>query len=85
MPQYAAGWRIEPPVSEPREKYTWPAATDAAEPPLEPPGTYSVFHGLRVAWKLEFSLDPPIANSSIFNLPIVTVCAAFSFFVTVAS
>jgi hypothetical protein len=25
-----------------------PAASDAAEPPLDPPGEYAVFHGFRV-------------------------------------
>src|SRR5699024_320420 len=38
-PQYDAGWRIEPPVSEPNENGTKLAATAAAEPPEEPPGT----------------------------------------------
>ena len=44
-PQNAAGWRIEPPVSEPSENKTSPAATAAADPPDEPPGTVSRFHG----------------------------------------
>ena len=39
---------MDPPVSEPNEKSTSPAATDAAEPPEDPPGTVSKFHGLRV-------------------------------------
>ena len=47
-PQSEAGWRMEPPVSEPRETVTSPAATAAAEPPEEPPGTRSVSHGLAV-------------------------------------
>ena len=34
------GCRIEPPVSEPRLNGTKPAATAAAEPPDEPPGTF---------------------------------------------
>ena len=38
-PHSAAGWRIEPPVSVPSESGASPAATAAAEPPLEPPGT----------------------------------------------
>ncbi len=37
MPQYAAGIRIEPPVSVPSAKSQTPAATSAAEPLLEPP------------------------------------------------
>ena len=39
MPQSAAGWRMEPPVSLPSAHSASPAATAAAEPPLEPPGT----------------------------------------------
>jgi hypothetical protein len=46
-PQKAAGWRIEPAVSVPSERATSPAATQAAEPPEEPPGTCAGFHGLR--------------------------------------
>ena len=43
VPVRAAGWRMEPPVSvavAPRHRE---AATAAAEPPDEPPGTRSVF------------------------------------------
>ena len=40
-PQNAAGCRTEPPVSEPSAIGTMPAATAAAEPPDEPPGTRS--------------------------------------------
>ena len=35
----AAGWRIDPPVSVPRASGTSRAATAAADPPDEPPGT----------------------------------------------
>lgn len=37
-PQWAAGWRMEPPVSEPMAYHTSPTATAAAAPPEEPPG-----------------------------------------------
>jgi hypothetical protein len=37
-PQWEAGMRIEPPPSVPYASGTIPAATHAAEPPLEPPG-----------------------------------------------
>ena len=47
-PQSDAGWRIEPPVSEPSAQSASPAATAAAEPPLEPPGTVARSQGLRV-------------------------------------
>lgn len=39
IPQNAAGWRIEPPVSVPRDTMHISAATAAALPPDEPPGT----------------------------------------------
>ena len=38
MPQKAAGWRIEPPVSVPVAAGAARAATAAADPPDEPPG-----------------------------------------------
>ena len=46
-----------------------PAATAAALPPEEPPGTRSRSHGLRTAPNAEFSLEEPIANSSWLVLP----------------
>ena len=45
--QSAAGWRIEPPVSVPVAAGTRRAATAAAEPPEDPPGTRVGSHGLR--------------------------------------
>ena len=84
MPQKDAGWRIEPPVSEPREYTAKSAATAAADPPLEPPGTQSGFQGFCVAKKAEFSVVEPIANSSIFVLPSKTKSFSFSFSTTVA-
>ena len=69
MPQKPAGWRTEPPVSEPRPTSASPAATAAIGPPLEPPGTRARSQGLRVVWNEEFSVDEPIANSSVFVLP----------------
>ena len=47
-PQAEAGMRIEPPPSVACASGTMPAATAAAEPPLEPPGARSWRHGLRV-------------------------------------
>ena len=69
MPQSAAGCLIEPPVSEPSAHGASPAETAAAEPPPEPPGTRVGSHGLCVGPKAEFSVDEPIANSSVFVLP----------------
>src|SRR5205085_6635415 len=70
-PQSAAGWRTLPPVSEPSAAGTMRAATAAADPPLEPPGTRFVSHGLRVGPTNECSVDDPIANSSRFVLPTI--------------
>jgi hypothetical protein len=84
-PQKLAGWRIEPPVSVPVAAGSSRAATAAAEPPDEPPGTRAVFHGLRTTPKAEFSLAEPIANSSQFSLPSDTVPAANRRCTTVAS
>ena len=61
------------------------AAMQAAAPPLDPPGIRSVSHGLHVFLKAEFSVEPPIANSSMFVLPINTASAFFNFATTVAS
>src|SRR5579875_2035334 len=69
MPQSAAGWRIEPPVSVPIAQGALPAATAAALPPDEPPGTRARSHGFRTGPNAEFSLEEPIANSSWLVLP----------------
>ena len=45
-PQYAAGVRIEPEVSDPIAKLTSPAATAAPGPLEEPPLQNPVFHGV---------------------------------------
>src|SRR5205085_9631235 len=70
MPHSAAGWRIEPPVSVPSAHGARPAATAAALPPDEPPGTRSRSHGLRTGPNAEFSFEDPIANSSWLVLAI---------------
>src|SRR5208337_1826090 len=76
---------MEPPVSEPSVATARLAATAAAEPPLDPPGTRSVSTGLRTGPYAEFSLDEPMANSSQFSLPSSTAPAASSRETTVAS
>ena len=75
MPVKAAGWRIEPPVSDPKEPRAEPTATAAAEPPDDPPGTVVVSHGFNVGPYAEFSVDEPIANSSMLVLPTITAPA----------
>ena len=48
-PQHGAGIRIEPPPSLACAIGTTPAASSAADPPLEPPADRPVSQGLRVA------------------------------------
>ena len=72
----AAGCRIEPPVSVPMPSGAANAATAADEPPDEPPGMRSRSHGLRVGPYALFSVDEPIANSSMLVLPRITTPAA---------
>jgi hypothetical protein len=76
---------IEPPVSEPSAHGVMPAVTAAAEPPPEPPGTRDGSHGLRDGPHAEFSVEEPIANSSVFVLPRSESPAAFTRAATVAS
>ena len=84
-PQNAAGWRIEPPVSVPVAAGARRAATAAAEPPLEPPGTRAGSQGLRAGPYQLVSLEEPMANSSMLVLPSITMPAARSRSTTAAS
>jgi len=93
MPQKLAGWRIEPPVSVPVTAGARRAATAAALPPDEPPGTRLGSQGLRTGAgcskpsgaTAEFSLAEPMANSSQLSLPRVTAPASARRVTTVAS
>src|SRR5918992_4638621 len=85
MPVTAAGWRMDPPVSVPVLNGASYAATAADEPPDDPPGTLFRSHGLWLGPKALFSVDEPIANSSMLVLPKMTSPAARSRAVTVAS
>jgi hypothetical protein len=64
-------------VSVPSAHTASPAATAAALPPLEPPGTRSRPHGLWTGPNAEFSFDEPIANSSQLVLPTSTPPSCF--------
>src|SRR3954453_2251380 len=77
-PQKAAGWRMEPPVSEPSAATAVPAATTAADPPDEPPGTGGRARGMCPGRYAEFSFDEPMANSSQFVLPRMIAPASSS-------
>ena len=69
VPVNAAGWRIEPPVSEPSATGASNAPTADADPPPEPPGMRVRSHELRVIPYAECSVEDPIANSSMLVLP----------------
>ena len=84
IPHRAAGWRMDPPVSVPNAHGARPAATAAALPPDEPPGTRARSHGLSTGPNAEFSLDEPIANSSWLVLPSSVAPAAVTLETTVA-
>ncbi len=60
------------------------AATAAAEPPEEPPAMRVWSHGLRVTVKAEFSVELPMANSSMFRRPKTMAPASCNFSMTVA-
>src|SRR5437667_223470 len=62
-----------------------PAATAAADPPEEPPGTQRTSCGFRVGPNALFSVDEPIANSSMFVLATINAPLARSLFTAVAS
>lgn len=72
-PQKLAGLRIEPPVSDPMAAAHSPAATAAADPPLDPPGMHDRSHGLRVG-----GVSVPQAYSCVRVLPIRIAPAARS-------
>ena len=71
-------------MSLPSAQRASPAATAAAEPPLEPPGTVLRSQGLRVGWKAEFSVDEPMANSSMLVLPSITTWSSHTWRTAVA-
>src|SRR5437588_9107850 len=75
---------MEPPVSVPIAHGASPAATAAALPPEDPPGTRPRSHGFSAGPKALFSVEEPIANSSWLVLPSSGAPACFSCTTTVA-
>ena len=61
------------------------AETAAEEPPDEPPGILVKSQGFLVGKYALFSVDEPIANSSMLVLPRITIPALFNFLTTVES
>ncbi|MCW0213657.1 MAG: hypothetical protein OJJ54_09870 [Pseudonocardia sp.] len=77
IPQNALGMRIEPPVSVPMARGTWPSATAAPDPDDDPPVVRVGSHGLWVAPKVRFTA-PPQANSNVPSLASSTPPASAS-------
>src|ERR1700733_14869259 len=75
-PQQAAGMRIEPPPSDAVAAATSPAATADADPPEEPPGVCSGFHGFRVTPLASVTVQGKIISSGTFVIPIGIAPAA---------
>ncbi len=76
---------MEPAPSAASAAGTIPAATAAAEPPLEPPGVRPVSHGLRVTPHVTDSVNGQRPSSGIVVLPTMTAPAARSRATTAAS
>lgn len=77
-PHTAEGMRIDPPPSEPVHSGTMPAATAAADPPLEPPALRLRSHGLRVEPNRAFVVSALCPSSGVLVLPTTTHPAARS-------
>src|SRR5580658_5349370 len=75
-PVHAAGIRTEPAPSEPIAPATIPAATAAAAPPLDPPGVWLRFQGLRVTPNASPSVNGYRPTSGELVLPTITAPAA---------
>src|SRR3954452_9407066 len=63
---------------------TIPAATAAADPPLEPPGTRDGSRGFFAGPYALFSVDEPIANSSMLDFAMIRAPAAPSLSIAAA-
>src|SRR5207248_3292813 len=75
-PVNAAGMRVEPPPSDAVQNGTTPAATAAADPPLDPPGVRVGSHGLRVVPHALVWVKQTVPNSGAAVLPTGTPPAA---------
>ena len=71
-------------MSPPRVAGTMEVATAIAEPELDPPGVRSVFHGFRGVPQGN-SMVSAIANSIMFNFPMITAPDSLNLDTTVAS
>src|SRR3984885_9976975 len=67
-PQKLAGFRSEPPMSEPWASHAVPVASATAAPPEEPAADRDRSHGLRVAPNTSLKVLAPAPNSGVFDL-----------------
>src|SRR5271166_1092862 len=77
-PVNVAGRRTDPPPSLAVAIATTPAAIAADDPPLDPPGVRSSFHGLRVSPNSRFLVMAVQPNSGALVLPTTIAPAARS-------
>ena len=77
-PHSLAGMRIEPPPSFACAAATRPAATAAADPPLEPPVEWPRFHGLCVGPYASGSVVGSVPSSGVLVRPRMMSPAAWS-------
>src|SRR5215831_1510841 len=68
--QNAAGFRSDPPVSEPLATGARPQASATAAPPEDPPHVFVRSYGLRVAPNTVLKVCEPEPNSGVLVLPI---------------
>ena len=85
MPQYAAGMRIEPPMSLPMSSKDIPVATATAAPDELPPGVRARSQGLRVSPNRRLQPCGAPASSGRWLLPSTMAPAARRRATTVAS
>ena len=71
-PQHEAGTRMEPVPSPPEAAGTTPAATAAADPPLDPPGVTAADHGFTVGPNSNGSVVQWLPHSGVLVLPNTT-------------
>ena len=72
IPHNDAGILTLPPVSVPIAKVVNPLLTETADPELEPPGTFAIFHGFLQVLVVVLMPNVPNANSTKFVLPKIT-------------
>ena len=75
-PEKLPGIRTDPPASVPMAALPIPAASAAADPPLDPPGVTERSHGLRVMPLSGLSLTPFQPNSGMVVLPMTIAPAS---------